>query len=80
MLKKLAIALTASIALASSANAAVINTFSNLAAFSAAAGTTALEDFNDSALGRFSYGVAYDFDGFTLTAAANPRGTQCSQL
>ncbi|ENO79636.1 hypothetical protein C662_10681 [Thauera sp. 28] len=75
MLKKLAIALTASIALASSANAAVINTFSNLAAFSAAAGTTALEDFNDSALGRFSYGVAYDFDGFTLTAAANPRGT-----
>jgi len=50
-------------------------TYTNASTFSTAAGSLTLEDFNSSSLERFVFGTAYQFNGFTITASADPRGT-----
>ena len=50
-------------------------TYTTAPAFATAAGPLSLENFNSSPLGRFNFGTAYQFNGFTITASPNPFGT-----
>ena len=68
---KLAIAAVIAASAITTSAQATLTTYTNLAAFQAAAGTTTLEDFSSAALGYSNSNYSGTFNGFSLSSVSN---------